>query len=236
MNNWQIDLFTGLHNATAMQDVIDVAYTYVRPMGFDHCGWRARAPLPMTRPRSVNIYKNEDNVFKKEAEGGYDEENAPILKHCSSSMAPLQWQGTTDEPLFHQAPALFEEFYSWGHRAGWAQSLIESKQFYSMFWVNSSDVWAQKDLNSVDFSLQWIATAVLSRINQVREKTQITLSYREQEVLRWTGDGKTADQIAEILMLSPSTINFHLRNAMMKLDAPNKTAAVVRAIFLGLLH
>ncbi|WP_414501006.1 helix-turn-helix domain-containing protein [Zymobacter sp. IVIA_12111.31 C1] len=54
-------------------------------------------------------------------------------------------------------------------------------------------------------------------------------------MLRWTGEGKTADQIAEILMLSPSAINFHLRKAMQKLDAPNKIAAVVRAIFLNLL-
>ena len=61
------------------------------------------------------------------------------------------------------------------------------------------------------------------------------LSVREKEVLRWAGDGKTSDQISQILNLSVSTVNFHLRNAMLKLDAPNKTAAVVRAIFLGLL-
>jgi len=73
-------------------------------------------------------------------------------------------------------------------------------------------------------------------MNKVRTKSNIKLSLREKEVLRWTGDGKTADQIAQILSLSHSTVNFHIRNAMMKLDTPNKTAAVVRAIFLGLLH
>ncbi|WP_408646091.1 LuxR C-terminal-related transcriptional regulator [Zymobacter palmae] len=62
------------------------------------------------------------------------------------------------------------------------------------------------------------------------------LSEREKEVLKWSGDGKTADEIAQILNLSHSTINFHLRKTMYKLNAPNKTNAIVKAIYLNLLH
>ncbi|BBG30029.1 DNA-binding HTH domain-containing proteins [Zymobacter palmae] len=50
------------------------------------------------------------------------------------------------------------------------------------------------------------------------------------------GDGKTAFEAGKILHLSQSTINFHLRNAMLKLDAPNKTSAIVKAIYLNLIH
>ena len=113
--------------------------------------------------------------------------------------------------------------------------LVTGGGMYSMLWADSKSVFTLKDINDFDFKMQWVATAVLTRMNQVKERSTIELSLREKEVLRWTGDGKTADQIAEILMLSPSTINFHLRNAMKKLDAPNKTTAVVRAIFLKLL-
>ena len=61
------------------------------------------------------------------------------------------------------------------------------------------------------------------------------LSPREADILRWTGDGKTAQQVAEVLRISERTVNFHLRNAMAKLNAANKTEATLRAAVLGLL-
>ncbi|GAB3353599.1 helix-turn-helix domain-containing protein [Lysobacter tyrosinilyticus] len=66
-------------------------------------------------------------------------------------------------------------------------------------------------------------------------RTGQALSAREVEVLRWTAEGKTASEISQIVNISERTVNFHINNAMMKLDAANKTAAVVRAVVLGLL-
>ena len=73
-------------------------------------------------------------------------------------------------------------------------------------------------------------------MNQIKLKPIVQLSEREKEVLRWSGDEKTADEIAQVLNLSHSTINFHLRKAMFKLNAPNKNSAIVKAIYLNLLY
>ncbi len=54
-------------------------------------------------------------------------------------------------------------------------------------------------------------------------------------MLRWTADGKTASEIADILNISERTANFHIANVIAKLNAPNKTAAVIRAGLLGML-
>ena len=234
MNNWQIDLFIGLEQATNMQDVLDATLKITKPFGFDYAGWRSEIPLPLTQKKTLALNTSEDGVIKKVANGGYD--STPVPKHCSQSMDPISWLGTTDDWLFNEVPEIMEEYYSWGHYGGWAQSFIESKRMYSIFWVDTSAPVRKQDFDNVYFEMQWISTAVLSRMNQVRTKSDITLSLREKEILRWTGDGKTAEDIARILSLSQSTVNFHLRNAMAKLDAPNKTAAVVRAIYLGLLH
>jgi DNA-binding CsgD family transcriptional regulator len=48
-------------------------------------------------------------------------------------------------------------------------------------------------------------------------------------------DGKTASEIADILNISERTANFHIANVITKLNAPNKTAAVIRAGLLGML-
>jgi LuxR family transcriptional regulator len=62
-----------------------------------------------------------------------------------------------------------------------------------------------------------------------------SLTGREVEVLKWTADGKTAGEISDLLAVSEHTVNFHVKNAVAKLQTANKTAAVVRAAMLGLL-
>ncbi|WP_323839431.1 helix-turn-helix domain-containing protein [Photorhabdus africana] len=62
-----------------------------------------------------------------------------------------------------------------------------------------------------------------------------TLSTREVEVIRWTCEGKTSAEIADILDISTRTVNFHINNVMEKLVVPNKVAAVAKAIAYNLI-
>lgn len=233
-SQWQVDLFTGLENATDMQDVLDVTLRTIKPFGFDFCGWRSKLPLPMTKKRFSILHSIEDKVSMQENDGFYDD--APVPKHCAHSTEPISWRGTTEDPTFLQASDLWEEYYGSGHFGGWAQSMIESKNMFSMILVDSTVVLDQKDIDNVDLKMQWVTTAVLSKMNQFRLQPNVKLSEREKEVLTWSGDGKTGWEISQILNLSQSTINFHMRNAMLKLNAPNKTSAIVKAIYLNLLH
>lgn len=59
------------------------------------------------------------------------------------------------------------------------------------------------------------------------------LSSRESEILGLLAEGLTGEQIAKRLVLSPETVRTHVRNAMEKLGAPTRTAAVVKALDLG---
>lgn len=233
-SQWQVELFTSLNQAKNMQDVLDATVKIIKPFGYDYAGWRTALPIPLSNRKRLVMNTAEDAMMEKAENGGYDE--APGVKHCSKSMDPIYCRGTTDEPLFFEAPELWEEYYGFGRKSCWAQSLIESESIFSMFWVDSTEEMSQKDINNVYYPMQWISMSVLSKMNQFKTKSTIKLSEREKEVLKWSGDGKTADQIGQILLLSHSTINFHLRNAMFKLDAPNKTSALVKAIYLNLLH
>lgn len=62
------------------------------------------------------------------------------------------------------------------------------------------------------------------------------LSDRERDVLLWTARGKTTEDIAEIIKISPATVNSYIKNAIMKLDATNRTHAVTKAIYLGMIQ
>jgi DNA-binding NarL/FixJ family response regulator len=59
------------------------------------------------------------------------------------------------------------------------------------------------------------------------------LSSRESEILGLLAEGLTGEQIAKRLVLSPETVRTHVRNAMEKLGAPTRTAAVVKALEMG---
>jgi DNA-binding CsgD family transcriptional regulator len=51
------------------------------------------------------------------------------------------------------------------------------------------------------------------------------LTPREREVLDWVANGKTNQEIGEILKASPRTIQKHLENIFPKLRVDNRTAA-----------
>lgn len=64
----------------------------------------------------------------------------------------------------------------------------------------------------------------------------VQLSDREKDCLLWTARGKTSWDIGMILNINENTVNFHLRNAMRKLDSANRTHTVVKAIRLNLIE
>lgn len=56
------------------------------------------------------------------------------------------------------------------------------------------------------------------------------LTMRESEVLLWTTHGKSNKEVAEILSLSPRTVNKHLEQIFAKLGVENRTAAATKTV------
>ncbi len=67
------------------------------------------------------------------------------------------------------------------------------------------------------------------------EMSAETLTAREIEVLQRLAQGLTNKAIAQELTISPHTIKFHVNTIMNKLNAQNRTAAVVKATRLGFI-
>jgi DNA-binding NarL/FixJ family response regulator len=61
------------------------------------------------------------------------------------------------------------------------------------------------------------------------------LSHRETEVLRLIAEGLTNQEIAERLIVSPTTIKSHVQNILQKLGASDRTQAAVYAVRSGLI-
>ncbi len=66
--------------------------------------------------------------------------------------------------------------------------------------------------------------------------SEVVLTVREIQILRLAAQGRTEPETAHLLALSRRGVQFHFARAMAKLDAPNKTAAVARAVSAGLIR
>lgn len=77
--------------------------------------------------------------------------------------------------------------------------------------------------------------AVSRQRRRVPAEYAVTLSIREQECLKLLADGRLNDRIAEMLNISPGTVEFHIRNARRKLGAATREQALAKAITLGLI-
>jgi NarL family two-component system response regulator LiaR len=80
------------------------------------------------------------------------------------------------------------------------------------------------------------ATQALLRQSRGPAVSGEALTEREREVLAQMVKGLSNAQIAEQLVLSRSTVNFHVSNVLGKLDAASRTAAVSIALRQGLVE
>ena len=92
--------------------------------------------------------------------------------------------------------------------------------------------------NEVDRMWQETGKAVSVLCNVVHLKLltlpysgQRSLTKRQKEVLQWVGDGKTTQDIAILLGLTPATVEKHLRLAREALDVETTAQAVLKAAF-----
>jgi DNA-binding NarL/FixJ family response regulator len=60
------------------------------------------------------------------------------------------------------------------------------------------------------------------------------LTEREREMIAWVATGRSNDEIADVLVISPATVRTHVSRAMIKLGARDRAQLVVFAIESGL--
>ena len=76
---------------------------------------------------------------------------------------------------------------------------------------------------------------LISRKKKPPVKGYDLLSEREQQVFRLVAEGNSTNQIAEVLSLSPKTVEKHRTNIMRKLGLKDRLELVKLAIKMGVI-
>ncbi len=237
MNSWQEDLLNLLVTPTSSTEAVFSCIERVAfSLGFEYVAYGFQASYPVTKPK-ISLLNNYPNPWQEQySRAGYLFTD-PTVIHGRRSQNPLVW----NKHVFTSNLELWRDAQDHGIREGWAQSCLDDNKCGSLITLSrSSDSVTAKELQAKESYMRWlvqVAHISLSRIIRVENAPPSThLTPREREILQWTADGKAAQDIADILILSKSAVDFHLTNSMKKLNSPNKTAAVVQAFMLGWLR
>ena len=90
-------------------------------------------------------------------------------------------------------------------------------------------------LPAVASGLSVVDPGLVGRSELVPPEASVSLTPRERDVLELLAEGRSNDEVAVALGIRTTTVRFHVRALLAKLDAENRTAAVVRSVRLGLL-
>lgn len=237
MESWQTELLHyRLDDHSNMPAAFSTIERAARSLAFDYVSYCHQAPLPASNPR-VTLISNYPQDWRT-----YSADTSHFLRHPHvrrrmHSSQPILW---TDD-VFARAPDIQHAARVHGICHGWTQVFQDNPggiAFLSL--VRRSPPLSPQEMEARRDKMRWLAHighTLLSRhiLHQQADRDR-PLSEREIEVLKWTADGKSSQDIAEILALSKNTIDFHIKNSIRKLNVPNKTAAVVQAVLLGMIH
>lgn len=237
MNTWQGDLLGMADTAHSVDEVFAKITQASQAIGFEFCAYGLRLPTPISNPRTMLLSNYPQAWQARYASQGYLATD-PSVAHGRHSQSPLVWS----QDVFAATPDLWHESQSVGLRFGWAQSSLDAVGVGGMLSLaRSSGALTKAELDTQEVKMRWlvnISHLALSRlfVSDLVKESQPDLTTREIEVLKWTADGKSSCEIADLLSISENTVNFHIKNSVVKLRTANRTAAVVRAAMLGLLN
>ena len=162
----------------------------------------------------------------------------PVIVHGCKAILPFDW-----ETLRNDDPATIEFFADANRhklgRNGITIPVRNRRNTCSIVSFNSdvrrADWEIFKSLNMI--TLQHLSALIDSAtaVNSKLPPPQVQLSRREEQCLIWAARGKTHQEIAEILSLSPTSVRTHLDTARHKLHCINLTHAVGVAVATGVI-
>ncbi|HUQ63123.1 MAG TPA: response regulator transcription factor [Acidimicrobiales bacterium] len=81
-----------------------------------------------------------------------------------------------------------------------------------------------------------LATSMLAEVQRETEDDDPGISPREEEVLQLVANGLSLPEVAQTLFISAKTVKNHLASIYSKLDARDRTQAVLRAVRMGIIR
>jgi LuxR family quorum sensing-dependent transcriptional regulator len=162
----------------------------------------------------------------------------PVIKRLRSSTQPFAWHEVNVDRKDRNGSAIMNEATEFDLWAGFNIPIHSLKgQLATVVLAGDRFELAWEDRPAL-LLIAIYAHDKMREIMGVRPlhpNQQRPLTPREIEVLKWTAEGKTSQDIADILSVSLPTVQSHITNLCRKLDVVTRAQATARAVRWGIL-
>jgi len=222
-----------LASCGTQDEIKAVCQTFAHKLGFEHFIYGAYFPLV----ENIVILNGFPDAWREHYESAGYMYSDPTVKHCSVNTSSIEWaqlnlakgrRGTAEREVMDEAKV-------YGLRQGLSLPVHGPGGEWGMMSLSSKERCSTKMIQDTLFQTQLVSQAAHEALKRVvnavdGETTEVQLTVRECECLQWTANGKTAWEISKILNLSESTVAFHLKNAINKMEVANRPQAVAKAV------
>ena len=233
-----------LLNAPSIEELWDIHTSRMAEYGFDRLIYgytRYRTATSLGDPEDFVLLSNHDRSYLDTfiQDGLYF--HAPMVRWALEHEGACSWSVLAEmlatETLTPEENKVIEFNRSMNVLAGYSISF----KSVSPRTKGAIALTARADLSQADIDAVWDEHGEdIILLNNVVHLRILTLPYtapgrsltrRQKEVLGWVGDGKTIQDIAVLLELTPATIEKHLRLARESLSVETTAQAVLKAAF-----
>ncbi|GAK46777.1 DNA-binding HTH domain-containing protein [Tepidicaulis marinus] len=233
-----------LAECQAPEDAFGALMSASHELGFDACSYTNLALLArpwLNAERMLPTFGLPEKWGIRYAEQAYHTID-PILLTCRASGAPLVWSDIEARGRLKRPQKTFmQEAAEFGLREGLSFTIGRGQpEMIAVAYVSGEPRRISRKDTLTARSVATIFHLVYDQLTapqpSVLEDCRPALSTRELQCLEWVCRGKSSWAIAEILGLSPKTIDHYLANASRKLETSSRVTAAVRAVQLGLIQ
>ncbi|WP_083854357.1 LuxR family transcriptional regulator [Sinorhizobium sp. CCBAU 05631] len=204
-----------------------IAYHYLTP------GQRVMMPVQFNQTIMLNY---PDEWQERYFEMGYDKID-PVIKTGRKRACAFRWSEVYNEACTTEDERrVFDEAATFGLKSGISIPLHGPNGSFAIVSFSRNHEFQNKtvtyfQLAALHFHLRAAMSVNSSGIEEIPD-----LSPREKECILWTARGKSSWEIGKILGITLNTANFHIKNAMQKLETSSRTAAAIKALHFGIIE
>ncbi|NVN09764.1 autoinducer binding domain-containing protein [Nguyenibacter vanlangensis] len=228
--------------------ITDCVMQYLEPLGYSNFAYHIvmRASVEDVRPReTVGLTSYPTEWVKHYIASGFVNDD-PVVARVLAQRKGFVWsEGVDPADIGARQKALLEDARDAGIFDGVTVPLLSrggEKAAFSLLLTNQA---ASSATNQQRFNLlRLIGEHLHARAARLAQEEHLIsgsrrrkslLTPRETEMLTWVARGKSTWDIAQIVGIGEKSVEFHLDSVRLKLQASNRTQAVVKAIMIGLI-
>ena len=166
----------------------------------------------------------------------------PIIKYCSHHTEPIFWHDTYNEKAKTNIISFFEHSKEFGLYDGISKSIKIKENEIGILSIAKHKMLTLDDKSSMEtihmlnILQPYIHESIIRVSKEFFNINTPSLTKREKEVLFHLAKGDTSIEVSKTLKISETTVVFHTKNIIEKVDAKNRTHAVAKAIALNLIN